>query len=366
MTQNFQTFRFATLLFIAVFFLTTSSVVAQEPEGVDQLEDWQQEELVSLMEETRQTVSEPSSGPAPFELGGFASQLGPDGNAYMAYTLTIDPSKISTPTVAMYFTLLDPATIAALSTTENEDSDGAPEPLPVFEDYDFVDVASGGTEPIRISRAFIAPGGEYEAFIAIRDSNGGEEVEDAAVPSASMLLRQPVSVPDFWNGTLQTSTVIIPAVDEISGELQLEQLQVPLTPEQQKLSPYTISNSIRIEPKFDRVFAKADELFLIYVVYNPGSRDGAMPDLQIEYNFYQQTPDGPEPEEFFNKTQPQEFNAETIGLGFDLSMGHTLPITQQVPLRNFPTGDFRLEIKLIDNAGSTELINDVMFTVEEA
>jgi hypothetical protein len=47
-------------------------------------------------------------------------------------------------------------------------------------------------------------------------------------------------------------------------------------------------------------------------------------------------------------------------------MGHTLPITQQVPLRNFPTGDFRLEIKLIDNAGSTELINDVMFTVEEA
>tara|TARA_B100001013_G_scaffold290703_1_gene190575 strand:- start:281 stop:1369 length:1089 start_codon:yes stop_codon:yes gene_type:complete len=362
MTQNFQTSRFVTLSFVAALFLTTSSVMAQEPEGVDQLEDWQQEELVSLMAESRQTVSEPSSGPAPFELGGFASQLGPDGNAYMAYTLTIDPSKISTPTVAMYFSLLDPATIAALSTAETEDSDEAPELLPVFEDYDFVDVVSGGTEPIRISRAFIAPGGEYEAFIAIRGSNGGEEVEDDAVPSASMMLRQRVSVPDFWNGTLQTSTVIFPEVDE-SGALQLEQLQIPLTPEQQKLSPYTISNSIRIEPKFDRVFAKEDELFLIYVVYNPGSQDGAMPDLQIEYNFYHQTADG---EEFFNKTQPQEFNAQTIGVGFNLSMGHTLPITQQVPLRNFPTGDFRLEIKLIDNAGSTELINDVLFTVEEA
>ena len=91
-----------------------------------------------------------------------------------------------------------------------------------------------------------------------------------------------------------------------------------------------------------------------------------MPDLQIEYNFYQQTPDGPEPEEFFNTTQPQEFNAATIGLGFDLSLGHTLPVTQSVPLTLFPAGDYRLEIKLIDNAGSTELINDVMLTVEEA
>ena len=47
-------------------------------------------------------------------------------------------------------------------------------------------------------------------------------------------------------------------------------------------------------------------------------------------------------------------------------MGHTLPVTQSVPLLLFPAGDYRLEIKVIDNAGSTELINDVMFTVEEA
>ena len=359
MTQNFQTFRFVTLSVVAALFLTTSSVAAQEPEGVDQLEDWQQEELISLIEEVRQTVTEPSSGPPPFELGGFASQIGTDGDAYVAYNLTIDPSKISTPTVAMYLFLLDPAVLAALPTAENEDSDEAPElPEAAFEYYDFVDVASGGTEPIQISRAFTAPGGEYEAFIAIRDSHGGEEVEDGAVPSASMLLRQRVSVPDFWNGMLQTSTVLIPE--------SLEQLQIPLTPEQLQLSPYTIGGVLRVDPKFDRVFARQDELSLIYVVYNPGSRDGATPDLQIEYNFYQQTPDGPEPEEFFNNTQPQEFNAETIGLGFDLSMGHTLPVTQSVPLLLFPAGDYRLEIKVIDNAGSTELINDVMFTVEEA
>lgn len=359
MTQNFQTFRFVTLSVVAALFLTTSSVAAQEPEGVDQLEDWQQEELISLIEEVRQTVTEPSSGPAPFELGGFASQIGTDGDAYVAYNLTIDPSKISTPTVAMYLFLLDPAALAALPTAENEDSDEGPElPEAAFEYYDFVDVASEGTEPIQISRAFTAPGGEYEAFIAIRDSHGGEEVEDEAVPSASMLLRQRVSVPDFWNGMLQTSTVLIPE--------SLEQLQIPLTPEQLQLSPYTIGGVLRIDPKFDRVFARQDELSLIYVVYNPGSRDGATPDLQIEYNFYQQTPDGPEPEEFFNNTQPQEFNAETIGLGFDLSLGHTLPVTQSVPLTLFPAGDYRLEIKLIDNAGSTELINDVMFTVEEA
>ncbi len=354
MTQNFQTSRFVTFLFIAAWFLTTSSVMAQEPEGVNQLEDWQQEELISLIEEVRQTVREPLSGPAPFELGGFASQIGTDGDAYVAYNLTIDPSKISAPTVAMYLFLLDPAALAALSTAENEDSDETPElPEAVFEYYDFVDVASGGTEPIQISRAFTAPGGEYEAFIAIRDSNGGEEVEDDAVPSSSMLLRQRVSVPDFWNGTLQTSTVLVPE--------SLEQLQIPLTPEQLQLSPYTIGGVLRVEPKFDRVFEKQDEFSLLFVIYNAGSQDGSKPDLEIEYNFHQQTADG---EEFFNKTQPQEFNVETLPPGFDLSMGHMLPVTQSVPLTLFPVGDYRLEIKLIDNADSTELINDIMFTVE--
>ena len=41
-------------------------------------------------------------------------------------------------------------------------------------------------------------------------------------------------------------------------------------------------------------------------------------------------------------------------------------VTQSVPLSLFPAGDYRLEIKLIDTAGSTELIHNVMFTVEEA
>jgi len=356
MTHDFRIFRFATLSFVAALLLATSSVVAQEPAGVNQLEDWQQEELISLIAEARQAVTEPSSGPAPFELGGFASQIGTDGNGYVAYTMTIDPSKISTPTVAMYMFLLDPASITAISEGETEDSDEAPElPDDVFEYYDFIDVASGGTEPIQISRAFTAPGGEYEAFIAIRDSSGGEDVEDDAVPSASLLLQQRVSVPDFWNGTLQTSTVLVPN--------SLEQLQMALTPEQLQLSPYTIAGVLRIEPKFDRVFGKEDELSLIFVVYNAGSEDGSKPNLQIEYNFHQQTADG---EEFFNNTQPQEFNQETLPPGFDLAMGHMLPVTQSVPLSLFPAGDYRLEIKLIDNADSTELVHDVMFTVEEA
>ena len=42
MTQKFRAFRFATLTFVAALFLTTASVAAQEPEGVNQLEDWQQ------------------------------------------------------------------------------------------------------------------------------------------------------------------------------------------------------------------------------------------------------------------------------------------------------------------------------------
>ena len=84
--------------------------------------------------------------------------------------------------------------------------------------------------------------------------------------------------------------------------------------------------------------------------------------MTIEYNFHQQTADG---EEFFNKTNPQQFNDQTLPPGFDLTLGHQIVAGQSVPLSLFPAGDYRLEIKVTDNARSSEVIQNLTFTVRE-
>jgi hypothetical protein len=80
----------------------------------------------------------------------------------------------------------------------------------------------------------------------------------------------------------------------------------------------------------------------------------------IEYNFYSK-PAGA-PEKFFNKTEPQNFNAETMPQ-FDIAAGHQIPGGLAVPLRSFPEGDYRLEIKVTDKIANKSVTRDINFTV---
>ena len=114
-------------------------------------------------------------------------------------------------------------------------------------------------------------------------------------------------------------------------------------------------------PKFDRSFGKQGEMNLLMLVYNP-RLSGGMPNVTVEYNFHQQTDAG---EEFFNKTDPQEFNAQTLPPGFSVEAGHQIVAGQSVPLSLFPAGDYRLEITIKDNEAGTDVTRDVNFTVRE-
>ena len=84
------------------------------------------------------------------------------------------------------------------------------------------------------------------------------------------------------------------------------------------------------------------------------------PDVTVEFDFYRVGPAG---ESFFNKTAPQEFNAETWPAGVPVTGG--LPSGQSVPLASFPTGDFRLEIKITDNTAEQMLTREMRFNVSE-
>ena len=69
------------------------------------------------------------------------------------------------------------------------------------------------------------------------------------------------------------------------------------------------------------------------------------------------------PEKFFNKTNPQNLNAQTLPPQFDLAAGHQLQSGQAVPLASFPEGDYRLEIKVTDKIANKLVTRDVNFTV---
>ena len=229
----------------------------------------------------------------------------------------------------------------------------------------FIDLSelSNPTDRINISRAFTVPGGAYDVHVAIRKSEGGLELQDEVPPTVPptvsptvsptvLLLSQQVSVPDLWTTELRTSSVIVAA--------GLDVLTAPLGTEEQIENPYTLGTT-QIIPKIGRNFGKAEELSLVLLVYNAQLTSEQAPDVTVEYNFYQKTNNG---EEFFNSTDPQQFNQQTLP-GFDASLGHQIVSGQAVPMRVFPIGDHRLEITVSDNAAGTSLIREVNFTVQE-
>jgi hypothetical protein len=299
------------------------------------LEDWQRDELRGLLDAITSAVEGEIVPEAdPFELRPDFLK-GTDGNIYVPFTLMIDPAKVDSPGLSMYLFVTVPG---------DED--------PVFEDVHFANVNAGSDGPIQISRAFTAPGGTYDVYVALQQSMGEESDEDERGPV--MLLRERVSVPDLWDGQLQLSSIIVPEI--------VEPLSAPLTPDEQMLSPYSLGTT-RIVPKFDEEFGKQAELSLIFLVYNPGLENGSKPNITIEYTFHQRSDGG---EEYFNRTNPQEFNGQTLPPAFDVTLGHQIVAGQTVPLSLFPAGDYRLEIKVTDNTNSAEIIESVMFTVLES
>jgi hypothetical protein len=99
---------------------------------------------------------------------------------------------------------------------------------------------------------------------------------------------------------------------------------------------------------------KSGELQVLFWVYGAEAK-GGKPDITIEYNFHQKTGDA---EKYFNKTAPQELNAQTLPPQFDVAAGHQLPGSLVVPLTSFPEGDYRLEIKVTDKiSGKTRTQN---------
>jgi hypothetical protein len=278
---------------------------------------------------------------------------------YVPFTVQIDPSKLSTPNVAFYWRVVsksgapapapDQAAAAKKDDKKDKDKDGKKGDY-AYEDITFVPVTQGQT-PLRISRSFTVPAGDYDVFLVAKEPTPEKAPKNAPPPKMS-LVKQSVTVPDFWNNELSTSSVIVAQ--------RIDPLPAPLTPQQQADRPYALG-MMEIVPSFDTKFAKKAELSTFMLIYNPKVDSANKPDVTVEYNFYQK-PAGA-PEKFFNKTNPQALNAQTLPPNFDLAAGHQLQSGQAVPLASFPEGDYRLEIKVTDKIANKTLTRELNFTV---
>jgi hypothetical protein len=345
-------------LSVLVLFAFSNSLVAQNKDDKKK-DEAQKKEIANIVK----IVDDLTSGqPAANDLS--LSWLREDvlkaqGNKeYVPFTVQLDSSKVSSPTVAFYWRVVakNPAAAAAVDPSakkdekKDKDKDKGKKPDYAYEDISFVPVTAGQI-PMRISRSFTVPAGSYDVFLVAKEPTPDKAPKNAPPPKMSAV-KQSVNVPEFWSSELATSSVIVAQ--------RIDPLPAPLTPQQQADRPYALG-MMEIVPTFETKFTKKAELSTFMLIYNPKVDSGNKPDVSVEYNFYQRLAGAPE--KFFNKTNPQNLNGQTLPPNFDLAAGHQLQSGQAVPLASFPEGDYRLEIKVTDKIANKTLTREITFTV---
>lgn len=276
--------------------------------------------------------------------------------AYIPFTVSFDSSSARSTDVAVYIRAVEKsllsAVVAALSPTAPRAGGKPAAPTYAWDNVHFLPRPADG----RITRAVALPPGDYELFVAVKERASAATMVTSTPPTATPprygLLRRAVTAPDFNKPELQTSSVMLAsAVQPISSQL---------SPAEQEANPY-VFGPMRIVPSRDGRFAKTSELQLLFWVYGATGLTGGKPDVSIDYSFFQKQPDGTDT--YFNKTKPQELNPTTLPPEFNLAAGHQLPGSLIVDLLSFPSGDYRLEIKVTDKPSGKVVTQNVPFTV---
>jgi hypothetical protein len=287
-----------------------------------------------------------------------------EGKIYVPFTISFPQSEAPAgKAVTMYIRAVSAAPAATTAqppaaTTAQPPAKGAKNARPEypFEQRYFVDLAApaSATEPYRISRPLLLAPGEFDVYVTLKERLPVDAKDREKKITKTGVLKQKLTVPNLWSDKLATSTIILAD--------KMEPLAQPLAPEVQAEHPYTIGQ-LQIEPAKSNSFSKKAELSTFFMIYNTGMGADKKPDVTVEYGFYQKVAAAENGEKFFNKTNPQTFNAKTLPPQFDSSQGHQLIGGISVPLGSFPEGEYRLEIKITDKLSGTSLVQNVAFVV---
>jgi hypothetical protein len=338
---------------------TTSGLFAQKKDDKKQTDD--QKRDIQAMVKAVDDAAAGQAAPNDFGLSWTHEDfMKAQGNKeYAPFSVTIDPSKTMAGTVAFYWRVVSkdappPAPPPADSKDKDKKDDKKAPPKREFpyEDISFVPVVKGG--PMRITRSVTVPAGAYDVYVAVKEPTPASKDKNPPPAAKMSIVKQSLTVPDFWNGELNTSSIIVAQ--------RIEPLAAPLTPQQQVERPYALGG-LEIVPVTETdgktKLSKTAELQTFMIIYNPKTENNK-PDVTVEYSFYTKSAGT---EKFFNKTAAQSLNAQTLPPQFDVAAGHQLQAGQGVPLGSFPEGEYRLEIKVTDNLAKKSLTRDVSFVV---
>lgn len=331
---------------LAVFFLSVVLSAQNPPQQTKKLtkaEEKERDAIYALV----------NAGTTPDDLGLTWVRndlLKASGNQqYVPFIVSFDASKAPSKNLTVYWRLVAPSAAApAAAAGTKKDDKKAPQQF-AFEGLTPITVTGSEGPNMRVSRSFAALPGTYEMIVVVKEATP-EKVAKNAPPLKTSVLKKTIEVPDLWNGELNTSSVFVGRIDP---------LPAPLTPQQQMERPYAIGG-MEITPEVSTKFTKKGELSTFMLIYNPKTNPDNKPDIVVEYNFYAKEAGA---EKFFNKTNPQNLNAQTLPPQFDFAAGHQLQAGQAIPLASFPEGDYRLEIKVTDKLADKTLTRDVNFSV---
>jgi len=232
----------------------------------------------------------------------------------------------------------------------SKDTKAAQRPEAAFEDVYFTDLKTPeGKDPLRLIRALSVLPGDYTVYLVVRERPAADKKSSAQAKTS--LIKESISVPDFWQPGLATSSIIVAE--------KVELLSAAVPESQLAENPYDFGKTRLIPAAANRKFSKKEDLSIIFLIYNTAETD-KKPDVTVEYGFSQKTEGG---EKFFNKTNPQIFNVDTLPPAFDTAAGHQLVAGQSVGLGSFLEGEYRLEIKVTDKIAGKSIVQSVSFTV---
>jgi len=260
----------------------------------------------------------------------------PDGTTYMPFTVTVDKSKLASPTTAVYLRAVDKSAPAPAAPAKGKDKNAAPQ---AWEKIDFSTVGPDG----RLTKYIQVKPGDYDLYVAVKDKGTVEKADKNYTPKVGVLKKE-VMVPDFNKAELSTSSLLLATA--------IQPAPAGATPDE---DPY-IFGQMQFVPSNGGKYKKADTLDVVYWVYGATGDANGKPDLTIENSFNQKNADGTE--KFFNKTQPQALNGQNP---YNVMQG--IPNFLEVPLLSFPPGDYRLEIKITDKPSGKTITQNVNFNV---
>jgi hypothetical protein len=212
-----------------------------------------------------------------------------------------------------------------------------------FEDFDFLNTAASAGQPL--TRGVALPPGSYDLYVALLP-HSDDKPQSAPQP---IIYRDKIDVAEPATSLAMSSVIVAD---------RLADLKMPFRPEEQSAHPFALGWTEAI-PATDSKFSDQQDLGVVFQVLNPAPDDRRKPDVTIEYSFFRKVEQG----EHLEASPRRDYNRTTLPGEFDLSKGHQLLVAQPVPLKNFPPGDYRLEIKATDRKSGKAVSSDVNFSV---